>query len=67
MGKHNIRASMSPWGSLVLLIKKKDGTLLLFTSDRKLNKVTIKNMYPFPSRNDHFDQIKGAMVFSNIT
>ena len=32
----------------------------------QLNKVTIKNMYHFPCIDDLFDQLKGAIYFSNI-
>ncbi|KAK2402384.1 hypothetical protein QL285_051909 [Trifolium repens] len=43
-----IRPSVSPWGALVLLVKKKDGRSRLCVDYRKLNKVTIKNRYPLP-------------------
>ena len=33
---------------------------------RQLNKMTIKNRYPFPRIDDLFDQLRGAMVFSKI-
>jgi hypothetical protein len=33
---------------------------------RSLNKVTMKNKYPFPRIDDLFDQLKGACVFSKI-
>ncbi|KAG8498686.1 hypothetical protein CXB51_005076 [Gossypium anomalum] len=33
---------------------------------RQLNKVTVKNKYPFPRINDLFDQLKGATMFSKI-
>ena len=33
---------------------------------RQLNKVTIKNKYPFPRIDDLFNQLKGATVFSKI-
>ncbi|KAG8485830.1 hypothetical protein CXB51_019174 [Gossypium anomalum] len=33
---------------------------------RQLNKVTIKNKYPFPRIDYLFDQLKGATVFSKI-
>ena len=50
----------------MLFVKKKDGSLRLCIDYRKLNKVTIKNMYPLPRFEDLFDQIKGAIVFSKI-
>jgi len=31
-----------------------------------LNKVTIKNNYPFPRIDDLFDQLKGARIFSKV-
>ena len=33
---------------------------------RQLNKMTIKNRYPFPRIDDLFDQLRGATVFSKI-
>ena len=41
-----IRPSVSPYGVLVLLIKKKDRSIRLCIDYRQLNKVTIKNKYP---------------------
>jgi hypothetical protein len=46
--KGYIRPSVSPWGSAVLFVKKKGGTLRMCIDFRKLNKVTIKNKYPLP-------------------
>ena len=43
-----VRASVSPWGALVLFTQKKDGSLRLCIDYRRLNKVTIKNKYPLP-------------------
>ena len=47
-------------------MKKKDGTLRLCIDYRRLNKVTVKNIYPLPRIDDLFDQLKGAKVFSKI-
>ena len=33
---------------------------------RQLNKMTIKNRYPFPRIDDLFDQPRGATMFSKI-
>ncbi|KAG8501022.1 hypothetical protein CXB51_003082 [Gossypium anomalum] len=61
-----VRPSSSPWGAPVLFVKKKDGSMRLCIDYRQLNKVTVKNKYPFPRIDDLFDQLKGATVFSKI-
>ncbi|XP_075080213.1 uncharacterized protein LOC142165745 [Nicotiana tabacum] len=38
-----IRPRTSPWGALVLFVRKKDGSLRMCIDYRQLNKVTIKN------------------------
>jgi hypothetical protein len=61
-----IRPSVSPWDVLVIFIRKKDGSWRLCIDYHQLNKETINNQYPLPRIDDLFDQMKGAMVFSNI-
>jgi hypothetical protein len=57
---------VSPLGSPILFVKKKDGTLRLCIDFKQLNKVTVKNKYPLPRIDDLFDQLKDARIFSKI-
>ncbi|GJR59770.1 putative reverse transcriptase domain-containing protein [Tanacetum coccineum] len=61
-----IRPSLSPWGAPVLFVKKKDGSFQICIDYRELNKLTIKNRYPFPRIDDLFDQLPGSSVYSKI-
>ena len=66
LDKGFIRPSISPWGAPVLFVKKKNGSLHMCIDYRQLNKVTIKNKYPFPRIDDLFDQLQGTSYFSKI-
>ena len=61
-----IRESVSPWGTPVIFVDKRDGGRRMCGDYRNLNNVTIKNKYPLPRIQDLFDQVKGAGVFSKI-
>lgn len=61
-----IRPSQSPFGSPVLFVKKKDGSMRLCVDYRALNKITVKNKYPLPLISDLLDQLQAAKVFSKI-
>jgi hypothetical protein len=56
---------VSPWGVSVLFVKKKDSSTRLYDY-RGWNKVIIENKYHLLRINDLFDQLKEALVFSNI-
>jgi hypothetical protein len=61
-----IRPSVSPWGALVIFIRKKDGSWKLCIDYRQLKKETIKNQYVLPRIDNLFDQMKGETMFLKI-
>ncbi|GJU69784.1 putative reverse transcriptase domain-containing protein [Tanacetum coccineum] len=61
-----IRPSSSPFGALVLFVKKKDGSFRMCIDYRELKKLTVKNRYPLPRIDDLFDQLQGSRVYSKI-
>ncbi|GKA12414.1 putative reverse transcriptase domain-containing protein [Tanacetum coccineum] len=61
-----IRPSLSPWEAPILFVKKKDGSFQMCIDYRELNKLTVKNRYPFLRIDDLFDQLQGSSIYSKI-
>eukprot|EP00731_Ephydatia_muelleri_P008358 Em0004g696a len=61
-----IEPSDSSWSSLVVLAKKKDGSLRFCVDYRKVNAVTRKDAYPLPRVDDTLDTLGGSKFFTTL-
>jgi len=60
-----IEESNSPWTSLVVLIKKKDGTIRFCVPITRYA-ITISDSYPLPKIDDILDQFTGNVWFITL-
>ena len=61
-----LRPSSNPYASLVIMVKKKDGTLRMCIDFRALNKNTVENRYPIPKIYELMNELHQAKLFSKI-
>ena len=61
-----IRPSNSSFGALVLLVKKKDGSMRMCIDYHGLNDITIKNNFPLPRIDDLHDRLGNARYFTKL-
>ena len=66
MAKGLIRVSNAPCGAPILFARKKDGSLRLCVDYRRLNNITIKNVYPLPLIHELLDRVSGSSFFSKL-
>ena len=61
-----IRRSFSPWASVVVLVRKKDGGLRFCIDLCKLNNRTVKDGHSLPWIEDTLDCLHGVVWFSTL-
>lgn len=62
----SVRESKSPWAFPVVLAPKKDGTARLCVDYRRLNDVSVRDSYPFPSISSVMYALGNATVFTTL-
>ena len=61
-----IKPGNGPWGSPLVLVKKKDGSIRMCVDYRKLNSKTVKDAYQLPRIDDTLDWLANARYFSTL-
>jgi hypothetical protein len=62
----HIRPNSSPFASLLVLVKNKDGTMHMCIDYKALNKKTIKNIYPILRTYELLDEVHGVVYLTKI-
>ena len=66
LDKDIIEPSSSPWSSPILLVTKNDDSICFCIDYRRLNAVTVKDVYPLPRIDGSLDALSGSKWFSTL-
>nr|GEX87241.1 reverse transcriptase [Tanacetum cinerariifolium] len=66
MDSRVIRSSQSLSSSLIVMVKKKDGTWRICIDYRQINKHTIKDNFPIPMIKELINELNGSVVFFKL-
>ena len=61
-----ISKSNSPWASIIILVRKKDGSLRFCIDLKKLNASTVKDSYILPRFDESLDCLNGVVLFTSL-
>ena len=66
LSRNIIEPAQGPWSSLVVLVRKRDGSTRFCVDFRKVNQVTKKDAQPLPRIDDTLDALGAAKWFSTL-
>ena len=61
-----IQPSLSPWASVIVMVKKKSGELRFCCDFRQLKELTIKDAYPLPRIDESLSRLGKTKIYTSI-
>ncbi|KRY38793.1 Retrovirus-related Pol polyprotein from transposon 17.6 [Trichinella spiralis] len=61
-----IEPANSPWSALIVMVRKKDGSLMLCVDFRRLNDVTVKDAHPLPHIDDTLEDSRSDSIGQSL-